>query len=63
MSSQFNAFEDAIDFSFWRELCEKNGKLRHSRCNEYLACTEEVNKMHTKCADYLIVIHSICRII
>ena len=46
MSSQFNAFEEAIDFFFWWELCEKNDKLRHSRCNEYFACTEEVKNAH-----------------
>ena len=28
MSSQFNAFEEALDFSFWRELCEKQSQLK-----------------------------------
>lgn len=27
MSSRFNAFEEALDFSFWMELCEKHGKM------------------------------------
>ncbi len=44
MSSQFNAFEEAIDFSFWKELCEKHGKLRHFRRGEYFARTGEVLK-------------------
>lgn len=48
MSTQFNAFEEALDFTFWRELCERHGTLRHFRCNEYFAGTEEVNKMHIK---------------
>ncbi len=42
MTSQFNAFEEAIDFSFWRELCEKHGALRHFRRGEYFARTGEV---------------------
>lgn len=44
MTSQFNAFEEAIDFSFWRELCEKHGALRHYRRGEYFARTGEVLK-------------------
>lgn len=35
MSTQFNAFENALDFSFWRELCEKHGTLRHFKRGEY----------------------------
>lgn len=42
MTSQFNAFEEAIDFSFWRELCEKHGTLRHYRRGEYFARTGEI---------------------
>lgn len=42
--AQFNAFEEAIDFSFWRKLCEKHGKLRHFRRGEYFARTGEVLK-------------------
>lgn len=44
MSAQFNAFEEAIDFSFWRELCEEHGELRHFRRGEYFARTGEVLK-------------------
>ena len=44
MSAQFNAFEEAIDFSFWKELCEKHGKLRHFQRGEYFARTGEVLK-------------------
>lgn len=44
MSSQFNAFEEALDFSFWRELCEKHGTLRHFKRGEYFARTGEVLK-------------------
>lgn len=42
MTSQFNAFEEAIDFSFWRELCEKHGTLRRFRRGEYFARTGEI---------------------
>ncbi len=42
--AQFNAFEEAVDFSFWRELCEKHGTLRHYRRGEYFAHTGEVIK-------------------
>lgn len=44
MSAQFNAFEEAIDFSFWRDLCEKHGTLRHFKRGEYFARTGEVLK-------------------
>ena len=40
--AQFNAFEEALDFSFWREICEKHGTLRHFRRGEYFARTGEV---------------------
>lgn len=43
--AQFNAFEEAIDFSFWREICEKDGTLRHFRRGEYFAHTGEVLKI------------------
>ena len=43
--AQFNAFEEAIDFSFWREICEKHGTLRHFRRGEYFARTGEVLKI------------------
>ena len=33
--AQFNKFEDAIDFSFWRKICEEHGKLQHFRRGEY----------------------------
>ena len=42
--AQFNAFEEAIDFSFWRELCEKHGRLHHYRRGEYFVRTGEVLK-------------------
>ena len=42
--AQFNAFEEAIDFSFWKELCEKHGTLRHFKRGEYFARTGEVLK-------------------
>ncbi len=32
---QFNLFEDAVDFSFWREICENQGTLRHYSRGEY----------------------------
>ena len=40
--AQFNVFEDAIDFTFWKEICEKQGKLRHFRRGECFAHTGEV---------------------
>lgn len=43
--AQFNAFEEALDFSFWREICEKHGTLRHFRRGEYFARTGEVLKI------------------
>ena len=44
MSAQFNAFEEALDFSFWKELCEKHGRLHHFRRGEYFARTGKVLK-------------------
>lgn len=41
---QFNAFENALDFSFWRELCERHGTLRHFRRGEFFARTGEILK-------------------
>lgn len=43
--AQFNAFEEALDFSFWREICEKHGTLRQFRRGEYFARTGEVLKI------------------
>ncbi len=43
-SVQFNAFENALDFSFWRELCERQGTLRHFRRGEFFAHTGEILK-------------------
>lgn len=40
--AQFNAFENALDFAFWRQLCEKHGILRHFRRGEYFARMGEV---------------------
>lgn len=40
--AQFNAFEEAIDFSFWRELCETHGELRFYRRGEYFVRAGEV---------------------
>lgn len=42
--AQFNTFEEAINFSFWREICEMHGSLRHFRRGEYFARTCEVLK-------------------
>lgn len=33
--SQFNRFEEAIDFSFWKEICEKFGTRMHYGRGEY----------------------------
>lgn len=40
----FNTFEEAIDFSFWKEICESHGTLMHFRRGEYFAHTGEVLK-------------------
>lgn len=42
--AQFNAFEKALDFSFWREICEKHGELHRYRRGEYFIHTGEVLK-------------------
>lgn len=42
--AQFNAFQEAIDFSFWREICETYGELRRYRRGEYFVRTGEVLK-------------------
>lgn len=42
--ARFNEFEEAIDFSFWKEICEKHGELRLFRRGEYFAHTGEVVK-------------------
>lgn len=42
--SQFNSFENEIDFSFWREICEKHGTLRHFSRGEYFAHTGSMLK-------------------
>ncbi|MFG6392135.1 MAG: Crp/Fnr family transcriptional regulator [Candidatus Amulumruptor sp.] len=34
---KFNDFERDVDFSFWREICENHGELRHYRRGEYFA--------------------------
>ncbi len=35
--AQFNTFETAIDFSFWRDTCEKYGSIMHFHRGEYFA--------------------------
>lgn len=42
--SQFNAFEEAVDFSFWREICMKYGERRHFCRGDYFVHTGEVLK-------------------
>ena len=42
--AQFNAFEEAIDFSFWKEICEKSGTPHHFRRGEYFVRAGEVLK-------------------
>lgn len=37
MMAQFNTFEGAIDFSFWRETCEKYGALVTFHRGDYFA--------------------------
>ncbi|MDE6715774.1 MAG: cyclic nucleotide-binding domain-containing protein, partial [Muribaculaceae bacterium] len=33
--AQFNRFEEVIDFSFWREICEKQGERVHYSRGDY----------------------------
>lgn len=33
--ARFNQFEEAIDFSFWKEICEKHGSLQHFSRGDY----------------------------
>ena len=40
--AQFNAFEEAIDFSFWREVCEEHGTPRSYRRGECFIRTGEI---------------------
>ena len=40
----FNAFEEAIDLSFWKELCEKQGTLSHYKRGEYFVRSGEILK-------------------
>ena len=42
--AQFNTFETAIDFSFWKEICEKFGKTVHFRHGDYFAHAGSVLK-------------------
>lgn len=35
--SRFNDFENAVDFSFWKETCERYGELRHYTRGDYFA--------------------------
>ena len=38
---KFNAFEQDIDFAFWKEICESQGELRHFRRGEYFVYSGE----------------------
>ncbi len=38
---KFNDFERDIDFSFWKEICESQGELRHYRRSEYFVHSGE----------------------
>ncbi len=40
----FNPFENAIDFSFWREICEEQGKLKKYRRGEFFVHSGSVMK-------------------
>lgn len=42
--AQFNPFEDAIDFSFWKEICEEHGTLRHYSRGDYFVHAGNVLK-------------------
>ena len=40
--AQFNKFENAIDFSFWKDICEMHGKLLHYRRGDCFVHSGEV---------------------
>ena len=42
--ARFNPFEDAVDFSFWKEICEQHGILRYFKRGEYFVHSGEVLK-------------------
>lgn len=42
--AQFNAFEEAIDFSFWKDICYRDGKLQHFRRGDSFVHTGEILK-------------------
>lgn len=42
--AQFNAFEEAIDFSFWKEICLRYGSPQHYRRGEYFVHVGEQMK-------------------
>lgn len=42
--AQFNTFEEAIDFSFWKDICEKHGTLIRYRRGDYFVHAGSVLK-------------------
>lgn len=42
--SRFNLFEEAIDFSFWKEICEQQGTLHHYKRGDFFIHADEVMK-------------------
>lgn len=42
--SRFNPFEDAVDFSFWKKICEQQGTLQYFKRGEYFVHSDEVLK-------------------
>lgn len=42
---KLNQFEHTIDFSFWQNICESHGNLRHYRRGEYFAHAGEPLKL------------------
>ena len=40
--AQFNKFENAIDFSFWKDICEMHGQLLHYRRGDCFVHSGEV---------------------
>ena len=41
---RFNTFEESIDFSFWKEVCEKHGKPQQICRGEYFVHSGEIMK-------------------
>ncbi len=42
--AHFNPFEYAVDFSFWKEICEKHGYQRYFKRGDFFVHSDDVLK-------------------